>query len=99
MLILRRKAGEAISIGDGIRVVIVEIHGNQIKVGVDAPIGVPVYRDEVLAKIKAENLKSAKTFPDFFQTEFIQEIMKKVEKQHEAGGGAETGGENNENGN
>ncbi len=82
MLILRRKAGEAISIGENVRVVIVEIYGNQVKVGIDAPMGVPIYRDEVLAKIKEENLQSAKILPDFFQTEFIQEIMKNVQRRN-----------------
>ncbi len=83
MLILRRKAGEAISIGEDVRVVIVDIQGNQVKVGVDAPSGVAIYRDEVLAKIKAENIKSANMAPEFFQTDFIQDILKNVPKRND----------------
>lgn len=80
MLILRRKAGEAISIGDNIRVVIVEVKGNHVKIGVEAPIGVSIYRDELLSKIRAENKKAAETRPEFLGPAFLKEILKKVQK-------------------
>lgn len=82
MLILRRKAGEAISIGDSIRVVIIEVKGNQVKVGVDAPLGVSIYRDELLGKILSENREAAQTLPDALQTDLILEMFKKVQKRN-----------------
>lgn len=84
MLILRRKAGEAISIGDHIRVVIVEVKGNHVKIGIDAPIGVPIYRDELLSKIRAENKKAAETRPDVLQSVSLKEMLKKVQEGHPA---------------
>lgn len=81
MLILRRKAGEAISIGDDVLVTIIEVQGNQVKVGIEAPSGISIYRDELLEKIKAENLKAAEISPDSFQSEFFQKITKNVQKR------------------
>ncbi len=79
MLILRRKAGERISIGEDILITIMEVQGNQVKVGIEAPSGVSIYRDELLAKIKAENLKAAEISPDTFQAEFFQKITQKAQ--------------------
>lgn len=47
MLVLSRKVGEEIVIGDDIRVMVVAINGNRIKLGVTAPTGVPIIRSEV----------------------------------------------------
>lgn len=59
MLILTRKPGEVIAIGNNIFITIVEIKGNQIRVGIDAPKDVPVYRKEIYDQIQAENLEAA----------------------------------------
>ncbi len=50
MLVLSRKRDSSIHIGADIRVTILGIHGNQVKVGVEAPAAVPVWRDEALPK-------------------------------------------------
>ena len=55
MLILSRKAGESITIGDNIRVTLLEIHNKQVKVGIDAPRSVTVHREEVYVKIVEQN--------------------------------------------
>jgi carbon storage regulator len=55
MLILSRKANEKIMIGDDISITIMEIRGDQIRVGVEAPKNVKVYRQEVFNAIKDEN--------------------------------------------
>ena len=55
MLILSRKINEKIMIGDEISVSIIEIRGDQVRIGVDAPKTVKVFRQEVFDAIKAEN--------------------------------------------
>jgi carbon storage regulator len=55
MLILSRKVNEKIMIGDDIAISIIEIKGDQIRIGVDAPRNVKVFRQEVFAEIKAAN--------------------------------------------
>lgn len=54
MLILTRRIGEAICIGDDVTVRILGINGNQIRIGVDAPKSVEVHRDEIYDKIQEE---------------------------------------------
>lgn len=61
MLILTRKPGEAIVIGDNIKVTFVEIKGNQVRLGIDAPREVKVYRQEIFDQIQAENLEAAQS--------------------------------------
>ncbi|MBF0606440.1 MAG: carbon storage regulator CsrA [Candidatus Magnetobacterium sp. LHC-1] len=59
MLVLTRKSEEAIKLGDLITITIVEIKGNKVRLGIDAPSGVRIYRKELYERIKAENLLSA----------------------------------------
>jgi len=54
MLILTRRVGEAVRIGDEISVTILAVKGNQVRIGFDAPKDVAVHREEVFARIKAE---------------------------------------------
>lgn len=54
MLILTRKVGESVLIGDGIKVSILAVKGNQVRVGIDAPKDVSVHREEVRARLQAE---------------------------------------------
>jgi carbon storage regulator len=65
MLILSRKVNEKIMIGDDISVSIIEIRGDQVRLGVDAPKAVKVYRQEVFDAIKAENKAAAESTPIF----------------------------------
>ncbi len=55
MLILTRKVGETIVIGDDIRVSILSVQGNQVRVGVAAPRDVVVHREEIYDRIQGEN--------------------------------------------
>lgn len=59
MLILTRKVGETVAIGDDIQISIVEIKGNQVKLGIQAPKNVQVHRAEVYQKIHDENRLAA----------------------------------------
>ena len=61
MLILSRKINEKIMIGDDIAVSIIEIRGDQVRIGVDAPKAVKVFRQEVFDAIKAENKAAAES--------------------------------------
>jgi len=59
MLILTRKPGESLYIGDNVKVTIVEIKGNQIRVGIDAPADLRIYREEIYRQILEENKSAA----------------------------------------
>ncbi|MFH1069632.1 MAG: carbon storage regulator CsrA [Candidatus Glassbacteria bacterium] len=59
MLILTRKLGESIAIGDEIKVTLLEVQGKQVKLGVLAPAVVPIHRLEVYEKIRKENRRAA----------------------------------------
>lgn len=55
MLALTRKKGEALVINNNIEITILEIRGDQIKIGISAPKDVPIYRKEVYLQIQQEN--------------------------------------------
>lgn len=55
MLALSRKQGESIVIGNDIEITILEIKGDQVKIGINAPKSVPVYRKELYAQITDAN--------------------------------------------
>lgn len=54
MLILTRKAGETLMVGDEITVTILGIKGNQVRIGINAPKDISVHREEVYEKIKSD---------------------------------------------
>jgi carbon storage regulator len=58
MLILTRKPGESLYIGD-VKVTIVELKGHQIRIGIDAPPEIRIYREEIYVQILEENRKAA----------------------------------------
>lgn len=59
MLILTRKLGESITIGDDVKITVLGIHGRQVRLGVIAPQKVVVHREEVYFKIQEENKKAS----------------------------------------
>ena len=60
MLALTRKKGESIVINNNIEISVLEIRGDQIKIGVSAPKDVPIYRKEVYLQIQEETIESMK---------------------------------------
>lgn len=64
MLILTRKPGEGVRIGDTITLKVVEIRGNQVRLGVEAPRNVSVHREEVYEHIREQNELAAQSGPD-----------------------------------
>jgi carbon storage regulator len=70
MLILSRKIDEKIMIGDNISVSVIEIRGDQVRIGVDAPKNVKVYRREVFDAILEENKAAAESKPVLPEVDF-----------------------------
>ncbi len=63
MLVLTRKLGESIAIGDDIKVTIIEIKGKQVRVGIEAPQQTVVHREEIYQRIQEENRMAALISP------------------------------------
>ncbi len=63
MLVLTRKVGESITIGDDISVRVLEVNGQNIKLGINAPRSVSIHRQEIYDKIKEENISSVQSSP------------------------------------
>ncbi|WP_432396784.1 carbon storage regulator [Pseudarthrobacter sp. L19] len=64
MLVLTRKPGEQIMIGDGIVITVLEGRGDGVRIGIEAPRGVPIQRREVIEAIAAANLAAAQAGAD-----------------------------------
>ena len=63
MLIITRRPGEKIMLGDDIVVHVMEIVGNSVRVGIQAPRSVPVYREEIWDAVREENRAAAESAP------------------------------------
>ncbi|PLT31071.1 carbon storage regulator CsrA [Peribacillus deserti] len=61
MLILTRKKGESIQIGSNIEIKIISVSGDQIKIGIDAPKHIDVFRKELYVEIQKENQEALST--------------------------------------
>jgi carbon storage regulator len=59
MLILTRKLGETITIGDDIRITLIDIKGKSIRLGIEAPAHVTVHRQEIYLAIQEQNMRAA----------------------------------------
>jgi carbon storage regulator len=61
MLVITRRSGERVVLGDDITITVLEISGSTVRLGIDAPTEVPVYRHEIWLAVKAENQAAANT--------------------------------------
>lgn len=64
MLILARKVGQKIVIGDEVELTVVEVRGDQVRLGITAPRSIAVHRKELREQIAAENAQAASTAQD-----------------------------------
>ncbi|AWE06387.1 carbon storage regulator [Lysinibacillus sp. 2017] len=65
MLVLSRKKGESIMIGDHVEVKVIAVDGDQVKLGIVAPKSVKVHRSEVFESIQQQNKEALEVAPDF----------------------------------
>jgi len=72
MLVLSRKIGESIIVGDEIEISIVDIQGDNIRIGINAPKNIKIFRKEVYKEIQAENQRASESL-DKMKTE-IQKL-------------------------
>ncbi len=75
MLVLTRKINERIMIGDDIEVVLVDIMGDQVKIGIEAPNHLNILRSEIYTNIKKENVAAAKSLAP--NSETLGKLIKK----------------------
>ncbi|KZO00152.1 carbon storage regulator CsrA [Pseudobacillus badius] len=75
MLVLTRKTGEAIQIGDDIEITVVSVKGDQVKLGINAPKHIDIHRKEVYLTIREENEQASAEVKNIF------DILGKVNKQ------------------
>ncbi len=74
MLVLTRKLGEVLRVGQSITISIIDIKGKQVKIGIEAPVELPIYREEIYEKVQAENRLSSTLSIDEFGR--IKEVFK-----------------------
>ena len=64
MLVLTRKLGESIAIDDHIKIVVVQIKGKQVRLGIEAPKETKIHREEVYLAIQEQNKEASEVSPD-----------------------------------
>lgn len=70
MLALSRKVNESLMLGNDIEITILEIKGDQVKIGINAPKAVPIYRKEIYLQIQESNKEAAQGIAS------VEELMK-----------------------
>lgn len=83
MLILTRKIGESIQIGDHIRIKIIDVSRQFVKVGIDAPRSVKVHREEIWERIREENIKAGSQ--QALDLANAAEWLRRIDPRQEAG--------------
>ena len=64
MLILTRRVGETLMVGDDVTITVLGVKGNQVRLGVNAPRDIAVHREEIYQKIQSEKSSDAEGSPD-----------------------------------
>ncbi len=84
MLVLSRKKGQSIIIGDNIEITVVEIQGDTVRIGINAPREVTVHRREVFDQIAAENQQAQQSEGLQIKLRQLTELSKQADKKDEA---------------
>lgn len=85
MLVLSRKKGQSIIIGDNIEITVVEIKGDMVRIGINAPREVTVHRQEVFDQIAAENQQAVQQSQGLeIKLRQLSELSRHVNKEDEA---------------
>lgn len=77
MLILTRKVGESILLGDNVEIFLTEVNKNSARIGIEAPKSIPVYRKEIYEKIKKENQEASSHKINDEEFDKINKMLKK----------------------
>jgi carbon storage regulator len=88
MLILSRRAGEAILIDGGVRVVVLGVDGNGVRLGIEAPSSVGIVREELAQRIAEENIRAGATEDARVWLESLNPAQGEGEGEEESGEGA-----------
>ena len=75
MLVLTRKKNESIMIGDEIKITVLEDSGGQVRLGIEAPREIDIYREEIYKEIKEENKKASAV-----QIDNLKDLTKSIKK-------------------
>jgi carbon storage regulator len=78
MLVLTRRAGESVMIGDNVTITVLEARGDVIRLGIQAPRDVQVHREEVYRELQTANLEAASPTEDAFQA--VTEMLRSPEE-------------------
>jgi carbon storage regulator len=84
MLVLSRKKGQSIIIGDNIEITVVEIQGDTVRIGINAPREVTVHRREVFDQIAAENQQAQQSEGLQIKLRQLSELSKQADKEDKA---------------
>ena len=80
MLIITRRPGEKVIVGDDVVIEVIEVSGSSVRIGINAPKSIPVYREEIYSAVKAENTAAASAdasqLPDELPTELADKKRK-----------------------
>jgi carbon storage regulator len=79
MLVLTRRLNQSIKIGDDIEITVIEVRGDQVRLGVAAPRDVTVHRKEVYLQIQQENRAAAESAPEGVNLEALGQVVKNRE--------------------